>query len=213
MQTDRLIEELTKKADPVKRLRSPWRRCIYWLGMTFICLVAVLTFIGVRPDLSDKCTEAPFLIQGILTLAVAVLSAAGAFALSVPSERKTTFAGIAPVAALVAWILYLLVSLAISSRADMSPGIGVTCVREIVILALPPVVIMFFMIYRAAPLKTRWTGVLIFLSVAAFGALGTQMVCRSEDLLHILLWHLVPVLLIGCLGVLLGRWLRRWERR
>lgn len=51
------------------------------------------------------------------------------------------------------------------------------------------------------------------LSVAAFGALGTQLICQNDDLLHILLWHVIPVIAIGSAGAVLGQLLLRWERK
>jgi len=168
---------------------------------------------GLRSDFGEKWMELSFVLQAALTLLAAILSAVGAFALSVPSENRSALSRVAPLVALACWLIYLLVSPIPSSWAQLSPGSGLTCVQDILILALPPAAILFIMIHRAAPLMIKWTGVLISLFVAAFGALGTQLICRNDDVLHILRWHVIPVLVIGALGAVLGQLLLRWERR
>ena len=213
MQTDGLIQELSKQAKPVKRLPPPYQRCICWLGSAMLCLGVGVALIGLRPDFDEKWMTGAFLVQAALTLSVAVLSAVGAFTLSVPSEEKRALTGLAPLVALGSWIAFLIISLMMSPEGMLSPGSGMACVRDIIILALPPAGILFFMIHRAAPLMLRWAGVLISLSVAAFGALGTQLICRNDDLPHILMWHVIPVLVIGGAGAILGERLLRWERR
>jgi hypothetical protein len=213
VQTDRLILELSKQAKPVKRLPPVYQRCLCWLASALLCLGVGVALMGLRSDFAEKWMEFSFALQAALTLLVASLSAIGAFTLSVPSENKSALTRVAPLVALVCWLIYLLVSLITSSRAKLSTGSGLVCAQDILILALPPAAMLFIMIHRAAPLMIKWTDVLISLSVAAFGALGTQLICRNDDLLHMMLWHVIPVLMIGALGAVLGQPLLRWERR
>jgi len=61
------------------------------------------------------------------------------------------------------------------------------------------------MLRKAAPLNLEKTGMLSVLSVGALGAFGTQFICTIDSPLHFLLWHFIPVLIIGLLGVFLGK--------
>jgi hypothetical protein len=64
--------------------------------------------------------------------------------------------------------------------------------------------LIFANLRRAAPLQPRYTGLLALLSTGALAALGTQLLCAKDDLLHVLLWHAGPLALTALLGVSLG---------
>jgi hypothetical protein len=72
---------------------------------------------------------------------------------------------------------------------------------------------MYYLLKRGAPLRLGTVGWLGALSAATAADLATRFICRNDHPLHALIWHFVPVLVIGCTGFVLGRLLLRWETR
>lgn len=210
MKTETLIHELAKQGQPVKRVGPPIARFFRWAAVAVLCVAVGVAVFGFRADLEYTSRSPMFLLQAALTLALGALSGLSAFILSVPDKAKP-WLNIVPGTTLLLWLVVLV--RALLSGENVQAGLGVACVRDILALGLPPGVLLYLMLKKAAPLNVGRVGVLAALGVAALGALGTQFICRNDDPLHILVWHYVPVLVLGGIGILLGRLLLRWERR
>lgn len=211
VQTEELIQQLSKRSRPVRRLAPPRVRLIRWLGAAFFCVGAGVLLLGVRSDILEALREPAYVLQAAIILLLGTLSASAAFSLSVPNRNLSARVKWVPVIVLGIWLVYLLFASMLGMGAPGTIGLGMSCIRDIIFLGLPPGILLFAMIARAAPLQVRLTGVFVSLSVSAFGALGSQLVCRDDGILHILAWHFVPVLVIGALGTILGRRIAQWE--
>jgi hypothetical protein len=106
----------------------------------------------------------------------------------------------------VAWIVSALIT-----ASDPHEGYGWKCLRNIGVLAVPLGALMYCMISRLAPLRTGTAGWLAALSAAAAADLATRFICRNDHALHALVWHFIPVLVLGGAGVAVGRAVFRWE--
>lgn len=202
MKTENLIKELILACEPIKRLDSPASRFFRWLLVSVFFVVAATLLFGLRPDVVLASKRIGFLFQTVSALGLAVLSALSAFILSVP-DRKRPWLSMVPVITLVLWLAtiangFLLVE-------SVRGGIGLSCARDIVLFALLPGMLLFRMLRRAAPLEPGRVGVLAALGVAALGAVGIQFICMNDDPLHALLWHWLPVSLVGAAGLAIGR--------
>lgn len=202
MKTENLIKQLVLACKPIKRLDSPASRFFRWLLVSVFFVVAATLLFGLRPDLGLASMRIGFALQALSASGLAVLSALSAFILSVP-DRKRPWLAMVPVITLVLWLAtiangFLLVE-------NVRGGIGLSCVRDIVLFALLPGLLLFRMLRRAAPLEPGRVGVLAALGVAALGAAGIQFICMNDDPLHTLLWHWLPVSLAGAAGLAIGR--------
>ena len=74
-----------------------------------------------------------------------------------------------------------------------------------------PGIALFMMVRRAAPLRAAWAGLLAVLATAAVGVLGANVICPNDRPLHMLLWHVAPLMLFAAIGAALGTWLLRWD--
>lgn len=123
-------------------------------------------------------------------------------------DQNRPLLSIVPIVCALLWVTAIGYSFV--SAQSIVGGIGLNCIRDIVVLGLLPGALLFFMIKKAAPLGLGKVGAFAALSVAALGAVGTQFICTNDDPLHALIWHYVPVLLLGWLGVVIGRRLLNW---
>ncbi|MBI2605071.1 MAG: DUF1109 family protein [Deltaproteobacteria bacterium] len=202
MKTEKLIEELVLASKPVKRLDSPVSRFSRWLLFSISCVTAATLLCGLRSDLSLAIGRAGFSLQAVSALGLAVLSALSAFILSVP-DRKRLWLWAIPLITLVLW--FGAIGREFLVAENVQGGIGFSCARDIVLFALLPGMLLFWMLRRAAALEPGRVGVLAALAVAALGAAGIQFICMNDDPLHALLWHWLPVALVGGAGFAIGR--------
>ena len=210
METSELIKRLSVSVKPVQRLEAPLLRFARWVAVAIFSLGTGIFLFGVREDVPQSLMRMGFSAQAFALMLLALLSALSAFLLSVP-DRKLIVVSLIPPATLGFWLLAIMYS--IFTSGHLSGGLGLTCVRDIIALALLPGAFLFFMLKQAAPLEPSRVGVFSMLSVAGLGALATQFICRNDDPLHILLWHFLPVAVLGCVGVLIGGSILRWNRR
>ncbi len=209
MKTEHLIEKLIQTNRPVKRLTTPVLSFLKWAFVSMLCMGVGVSLFGLISDLESVVFQNGFTFQFLCSLMLALMSALSAFILSVPDEEKT-WVNILPLATLALWLLSI--SQSFYFNEIIKGGIGVNCVRDIVVLSIVPAALLFAMLRRAAPLNKGKVGTFAALSVASLGALGTQFICHNDDPLHLILWHYLPVLFIGFSGFFLGKFLLNWER-
>jgi hypothetical protein len=212
MKSDDLIRALASDLRPAPPMARPEKRAERWSTFVVIFVGAGSAALGLRTDLARRLHETLLVTQSLLVILLALIAGAWAFRSSVPGAEGHVLLRVLPFLALFAWLLSLLLGDASTARG--ASWAGVICVRNMVLLATAPAIGLVLMLRRAAPLDGGWTGLLSFLSSAAFGLAGTQLVCGKDDPIHGVLWHFAPVVMAAVVGMLLGRrlFLRRSPR-
>ena len=216
MKTEDLIVELARSARPVRPLPSPSRRLLRWTALTATLMVLAVFAIGPRADVTSAIAEAMFAGIALATIVTALLSAAGAFVLSVPGAERSRWQRALPLLAGGAWTFALAYSLALEGAAIerlLRWPVHVTCVIEIAGLGLVPGWVLFGMLRGAAPLQRAWTGALAALAAGAFAAAATQFLCPIDDQAHQLVGHVLPVAVLSIAGAVAGQRYLHWMRR
>lgn len=216
MQTDELIRDLAASVAPVRRV-PPWTsRVVVWLGVALASAAVVVAALGARNDLVDALSTPEFAIGELMLLAVAITAASAALILSVPGEEQSSLVRWLPVTTaliVVVWGAGELVFAAVTGGTTGRVGFAWHCIVRTVAVGLVPGIVLLTMVRGAAPLRAAWAGLLALLATSAVGVLGTNMICPNDRPMHLLLWHVLPMLLIAAAGVALGRWLFQWMRR
>jgi hypothetical protein len=211
MTTERLVDQLVADLAPVRLLRGADRRALAWAAFALLCVGAGAGALGFRPDLAARLRDPAFLLENASLLLLFALAARSAFHLSVPgAERATTRP--APLCGLLAWALLLAFRAAADPNGALPPHgapAGWSCVARMTFLAIVPAIAGLGMLRRAAPLARGWAGLWALFSAGGLAILGTQLLCPKDGPGHVVLWHLVPLLITGLLGLGLGRWLLR----
>jgi hypothetical protein len=208
MNTEELIGRLVTDAHPVTRSARPLVLFARWSAISALYLAAGVLVIGIREDLANLWHESGFLAHTLLVFGVTVLAASAAFTASIPVRQQRFLLG-GSAMALAAWLGWLAGSLIAVSESHA--GDGWKCLRNILVLAAPLGAVMYYMISRAAPLRTGMAGWFAALSAAAAADLATRFICRNDHALHALVWHFAPVVVMALAGVALGRVVFRWE--
>ncbi len=202
MKNQDLINNLTMDLRPVKVFKLKWQHYATCLAVGLFTTLAGLAISGVRFDLLETMKSAQFIIESLILIVLALASTAIALRLSIPHKQsqKTKYFVLTT---LGVWFLVLLFFL-LRSNAPMA-GWGFTCLSQVLLGSVFPAAVIFFIANQAAPLSRALTGWVVLTSGTAFGALVAHFSCSMSNPLHLLVWHALPVVVIGVLGVFIGK--------
>lgn len=206
-----LIAQLVAEAHPVRRLWSPGRRLMVWLGIALISLGGIL-ILGPRHDITVRLQEPMFVLELAVLGLVGVLLATQALRHAVPGMGSERLAGVLGVGALGgALLLREPVQMALSMDAFVA--LGAPCAGTALGLAAGPWTALVIALRRGAPLSAARAGALAGGAAAVLAFLLLRLRCPVDELLHVVVWHALPVVVAGAGCTALGSWwLRRWRR-
>ena len=216
MRTEDLIQELASDARPVTRLQPVARRLLAWVVLAAVSFAVVLFLMGVRRELGDSGDRADFAFEAALLIITAMSAAVGALVISVPGAERSPLVRWAPIVAATASVLWAAGELVYAAATGAPTGrltFAWHCVYKTSCVGAVPGIALFLMVRRAAPTRAMWAGLLAVLATAAVGVLGANVICPNDRPLHMLLWHVAPLMLFAAIGAALGAWLLKWPGR
>lgn len=209
---DALVARLKADLTPVRPLWPPSVRLASWLVLAGLVVASAMKM-GLRHDLAVQLRR-PLYVLEVLTL-LGASSAAASVALR----------GAVP--GLGAWRTgYLAVVLGVLGTAllcsepgevafSLGPFVqsGLQCACCIAMFGLLPWAFVFVAVGRGAPLEGRIAGTYAGAAGFLVGAAAVRVACPIDDPLHVLTWHMAPVVVWTAASVLVGSvWLVRWQR-
>jgi hypothetical protein len=205
---DRLIQGLSADLKPVRRLHSPVRRALGWLGIVAAIAVALSAFADLHA-MWDRITAAPDMWLAVVgSAATAILAGIAAFELSLPDASRD-WAWL-PLPAALLWVgasgfgclrVWLLPAVHVAEMSEARD-----CVLFIVALSVPLSALLLMMLRRACPLYPGLTTAIGGLAVASAAATLLNFFHPFDAAATDLTMHAVAVaLVVGANRVLGGR--------
>lgn len=202
MNTNELIHSLSTNLKPVRILNYGLKEYVVVLLAGLFSILTGIAVTGIRPDIQNVALSASFITQSIALLLLAVLSTASAIQMSIPSLRKPAAQKIA-IGTLFFWVVTI-IYLLINSNNPFA-GWGFSCAREIALNSIPASAAIFLITRKSAILDRLSVGWSALTAGSAYGALATQFSCGMDDPFHLLIWHALPVFVIGLTGIAIGK--------
>lgn len=213
METDTLIRQLARRAEPVRPIASPGRRLAAWLVLALPFMLVVVILMSPRSDLAERLADPRYLAEQGLALLTALTAAMAAFSMVVPgmSPRWRLF----PVAPAAMWLATLGAGCLADWRRLGAEGLRLTqdaeCLLYISLIGSAPALLMLWMLRRGAPLRPGRTAFLGALAAAGLGAFGLRLF-HEEDLgMMVLVWQVGSVMLLAGAAWLAGPRILRWH--
>jgi hypothetical protein len=72
--------------------------------------------------------------------------------------------------------------------------------RKLTYVGVVPALGAIVLIRRAAPLDPVWTALLALVASGAAGALTSELACPIRVPMHVMLWHVLPILVFAAIG-------------
>ena len=171
--TMRLIEALTAKAQPVKRLRPPGLRAVIWLGAVVVAITLAICLFSDLTLLTRRFQDARLVWEMAGMLLTGILAAVAAFHLSLP-DRSAAWA-LLPLPTLAWWFAAMGYNCYQHWFTDgWALGSSWACLKFVVGASVPLGGTLFFLLYRAAPLAPVRVATLGGLGVASIAAFTLQ---------------------------------------
>ena len=212
--TSRLIDQLSARASPVKRMSSPLRRTLAWLALALLVVALILSNFDVHAGWLRVMASPDATIEWSMSLLTGVLAAHAVFQVSVPG-RSPRWAWL-PVPAAVLWIAGLglgcLHEVAREGSAALIFEAGpMECLRAITMTSIPLGLVLLLMVRHAGVVRPGSTALLVMLSAAALSSSAVSLIHHDgESSLMVLLWHVGAVLLLSLLSLLFSRRMFAW---
>lgn len=192
MQTDRLIERLTRELKPV-RPRRAWRDAVSLLVLGGVELGFVLAFGRMRPDMPMAMHLPSFWWKLVSLCLIALVS--GAVAILSLDPIRSPRHGLRWVFVLIALSLAIGWGLdaardgyaALLTRLDWRDGLQCFC--KMVALSVPAVIALGLLMRRGAPTDQGGTALAAGFAAAAWGAFVFVFACPFDDPFYVFVWY------------------------
>lgn len=204
MKTETLIHNLSLQCRPIRPVGHPVKGFLIWVFASTLLLIAGILIVGPEHNVvSSEPLTNTFILPAVAMLCISLICTLSAFVMSIPNEEATKFS-ILPIFVLIVWFGLMTFLFASVDLHDSRPGI--LCVLRIIGLSAAPGALLFYMLRRAAPMRTGLIGLFAAVGALGFGELGVQFLCHKSLLeTHAIVWHLVPVCVLAFVGVVIGR--------
>ena len=210
---EQTIASLVAATEPQVTPARPFRLLGQWLGVTLVSTAVLLLFLSRRADLATQLT-APVYRGELASLFLIIPSTAvAAIWLSFPDMRQRAWVlalPLVPVAAFAFLSFYRLAHPEITIIPPPEQAHGVNCALCVTVFSIIPGCWMFHILRRQATAFPVAAGMVSLLASASIGLLGLKIVEMNDSVLHLLVWHIVPMLLLGAAGGILGRKYLSW---
>jgi len=210
--TPDLIKSLAANATPVRRLRPPLVRAMFWLFFAAFILVLIAISHGVRPDFAQKARDSVFAVSIVASLLTGILAAIAAFMVSLPDRSRVWL--VLPAPALIVWISTISYG-CLTAWVGLGPdgvrlGDVAECFATLVLTSVPISAAMLLMLRYAGLLRPIAVMMMGSLAVAAITATGLLVFHTLDATIMILLWNIGVALLFVGLGSVFGRKMFSW---
>jgi hypothetical protein len=203
---EQLIDDLTGKLVPVRRLWSPWLRASLWVGavLAIAACLAMTTDVAAMLHRLGEATDMWLAVVG--SSATAILAAVAVFQLSLP-DRDPRWA-LLPLPGAALWIgasglgclrHVILPGTHVASLADTR-----NCLVFIIGLSIPLSLVMIFMLRRAYTLRPNLTAAIGGLAVASAAATLLNFVHPFDAAATDLTVHVLAVSIVVMANRFLG---------
>jgi hypothetical protein len=213
MRTDDLVTALAKSAGPVDSAAQARQFSRTLLIGVLLSILAVLLFLGPRPDWRSAIGEPMFWIK----LAFPAATAAAAFVvlrrLSYPGTPLGWSVVAIGVPAALVWVMAATVLASAVPAARLSLILGSSssqCPFFIAALSLPAFVLSVQALRRLAPTRLALTGALAGLFAGAAAAFAYALHCVEMQAPFLAVWYVLGMAIPAAAGAVLGRRLLHW---
>jgi hypothetical protein len=206
---EQLVESLAADNTKVKPAPHPFVLGLKWIAAAALYLVISLALSGLRPDLAQALQSPWYDAELAMLLLLFMATAISAALLSFPDLHQKTALAYAPIAVFALFVL-LMFAAWVEVPAAPLPVHSWQCTLSITLFSLLPAAWTFYAMRKYASTHYRWAGSIALLSAFSVGALWLRLHEVNDSIHHVLLWHYLPMLAVGLIGLWLGKKLLKW---
>lgn len=207
METINFIKTLADATQPVRAIRPPFVRTIYWLLIASAILILLFAEHGFRSDIAGQLRNPLFLVGTTASCLTGVLAAHCSLIASLPDRSR--FWLLLPLPPLVVWMTtvgYGCLTNWVTYDADgLRMGSAVQCFATVLLVSLPLSISMFVMLRHAVRLRPTFVTLAAGLAVAGMTSTAMSLLYRLDATIMNLIWNLGTAALIVVFKAIFGR--------
>lgn len=212
-----LIESLVEDLAPVRRLDARTAMAAAAL-VAFATIAIVAAFFGVRSDIGAGAPDTIFLLANGLIFILALASSMAVIGMSRPGVGQSHSGWIWAAISAALLPLGAIYSIAVGGITPESMGpelmdsahYGVDCMIKGVSLGLGIAIFQTLLLRKGAPTSPERAGWLVGVAAGSVGSFAYGLHCPINDLTHLGLWHILPIILSAAIARALVPPLIRW---
>jgi hypothetical protein len=207
-----LIDSLVDDLTPVRRLDARVGTSVAAL-MAFSTMALATGVFGLRSDIVAGKPDSLFLLASGLVLILALAASLTVIRMSRPSVGQAHGGWVWAAIGVSLLPLGALLSLGIgglSPELTSEAGRGFDCLIKAASLGLGFAVFHILLLRRGAPTSPERAGWLVGVASGCLGSFAYGLHCPSNDLVHMGVWHVLPIIISAGLGRIAIPSLVRW---
>ena len=208
---EQLVESLIEDTGKIKArpAQHPFMLSLKWTGAAVLYLLISLVLSGLRPDLGKALHNFWYDAELFMLLLLFISCAISAGLLAFPDLHQKRLLALGPVVMFGLFVLLMLFSWDVTPIAPL-PVHSWQCTLSITLFSVLPAGWTLYAMRKYASTHTGWAGSVAVLSAFSIGALWLRLLEVNDSIPHVLLWHYLPMLAVGLIGLVLGRKLLKW---
>ncbi len=213
MNTDQLIDQLSRDVPPIRRNAVGRRIAIGAAVGALVSIAYVVIGMGIRPDLGTAMHGFPFWVKWGYTLSLSLCAIVATVRLARPDSGSLRWLWLLAVPVSLLAGLAALELIRTPETEWLAMWLGHSwrlCPWRVFALAMPIFAGLLWSFRRLAPTRLRAAGAAAGLAAGAFAATVYCLHCPKVSAIFVLTWYSLGILLATLLGALLGPRLLRW---
>lgn len=210
---DETIENLLRGETSSVSPSNPLALFLKWLLVTALSTGIIVAFMVPRPDLHQQLNSSLYLGEIASLFLITLLTAVTAVWLCYPDFRQKTWVLWLPTLPMAAFAFLSLIRILHPEMTLIPPPEkveGLDCSLCVTSFAIVPGFWMFYLLRRHATTLPQVAGAVSFVASASIGLMALKLVEPNDSVLHLLIWHISPMILLGIFGALLGKKYLSW---
>jgi hypothetical protein len=206
--TDDLIRSLASAAGTRRSASLQVAFAVTGAASLACALLLVFSVIGIRQDFAAMAVRMPFAFKVIYTGALVVGASVVALYAATPGASATALYALSPAVILLALgVIFDPTGFPIMGRTDTAI---VFCLRAILFLSLPAMILTFVFMRKGAPTQPLFAGAVIGMLSASVGALAYTLACRTDGTAFVAIWYAAACAIMATIGAIVGHRVLRW---
>lgn len=207
--SDDLINQLCGDLEATKP-RCPYRRISVWLILSALYIVGVVYYSGVQLDFKEKMTDAAFIFEMGMAVAILISSAFASSFLCFPDALQRSWMKVISLTLFGSFLLWILAN-GIEEGGGMTQYLFLSsCSRGLLVESIPFIALVF-MTMRGNTTQPYWAMTMNVMAVSALGWIGLRLTCSMYDsMTYGFMHYLLPFSILGVAFGFFARKLFKW---
>ena len=206
--TDDLIRSLASAAGTRQSASLQAAFAVTGAASLACALLLVFSVIGIRQDFADMAVRMPFAFKVVYTGALVLGASVVALYAATPGASASAQYALLPAITLLACgVIFDPTGFPIMGRTNTA---FVFCLRDILFLSLPAMILTFVFMRKGAPTQPLFAGAVIGMLSASVGALAYTLACRNDGTAFVAIWYAVACAIMAFIGAVVGHRILRW---